>query len=86
MSELPKSLQANPRLARWLRFLEDGRVEVRVGKVELGQGAITALAQVAADELDVSLDRIVMIPACTLDSPNEGVTSGSLSMQDSGTA
>jgi CO/xanthine dehydrogenase Mo-binding subunit len=54
--------------------------------VEIGQGIVTALAQIAADELDVDLARVQMIRASTAASPNEGVTSGSLSIQQSGRA
>jgi CO/xanthine dehydrogenase Mo-binding subunit len=85
-AKLPASLAKNPRLAQWLRFRADGVVEVRSGKVEIGQGILTTLAQVAAEELDVALERIAMVPAATGTSPDEGVTSGSLSTQDSGTA
>ena len=59
---------------------------VSPGKVEIGQGIVTALAQIAADELDVDIGRIQMIRASTAGSPNEGVTSGSLSVQHSGRA
>ncbi|GAA0591898.1 molybdopterin-dependent oxidoreductase [Craurococcus roseus] len=59
---------------------------VTPGKVELGQGILTALAQIAADELDVALGRIELRPAATPDSPDEAVTSGSLSVQVSGGA
>jgi len=83
---LPASLRGNPRLSRWLRFRADGVVEVRSGKVEIGQGILTALAQIVADELDIAPARITMMPASTAESPNEGVTSGSLSIQDSGKA
>jgi CO/xanthine dehydrogenase Mo-binding subunit len=83
---LPGSLASNPRLSQWLRFLPHGVVEVSPGKVELGQGILTALAQIAADELDVAFERVRMIPATTARSPNEGITAGSLSIQDSGTA
>jgi CO/xanthine dehydrogenase Mo-binding subunit len=85
-SPLPGSLQSNPRLSQWLRFRPDGIVEVSSGKVEIGQGILTAIAQIAADELDVDLARIRMVPATTAASPNEGVTSGSLSIQQSGVA
>lgn len=85
-SELPVNLQANPRLAKWLRFLPDGVVEVSPGKVEIGQGILTALAQIAADELDIDFARVRMIGTSTARSPNEGVTSGSLSVQDCGPA
>lgn len=86
MSELPASLESNPRLAQWLAIRAEGRVEVRSGKVELGQGITTALAALVAHELDVAASRIVMVPASTAGAPNEGFTSGSLSVQDSGSA
>src|SRR5215470_11155279 len=84
--KLPVSLAANPRLSSWIRFAPDGGVMLSPGKVEIGQGIVTALAQIAADELDVDLSRIKMVRASTTMSPNEGVTSGSLSIQQSGRA
>jgi CO/xanthine dehydrogenase Mo-binding subunit len=83
---LPGSLHLNRRLGQWLRFHAEGRVTIRPGKVELGQGILTALAQIAAEELDVALARIAIAPAATPDSPNEAVTSGSLSVQECGMA
>ena len=83
---LPPSLMANPKLSSWINFAPDGQVLVSPGKVEIGQGIVTALAQIAADELDVDLARIKMVRASTSASPNEGVTSGSLSIQHSGRA
>ena len=61
-------------------------MDVRSGKVELGQGVLTALAQVAAEELDVNVDRVRMVAAVTGVSPDEGYTSGSMSIQYSGAA
>ncbi len=84
--ELPLSLAANPVLGNWVRIRTDGIVEVRSGKVELGQGVLTALAQIAAEELDVDVTRVRMIPAETDRSPDEGFTAGSLSIQQSGAA
>jgi nicotinate dehydrogenase subunit B len=84
--KLPVSLAANPRLSSWVKFAADGEVTVSPGKVEIGQGIVTALAQIAADELDVDIARIRMVRASTAASPNEGVTSGSLSIQQSGRA
>ncbi len=84
--KLPVSLAANPRLSSWLKFSADGHVVVSPGKVEIGQGIVTALAQIAADELDVDICRVRMHRASTASSPNEGVTSGSLSIQQSGRA
>jgi len=86
MSDLPTSLKANPRLSQWLAIRREGRVEVRSGKVELGQGITTALAAIVAQELDVAVQRIEMLRASTAGAPNEGFTSGSLSVQDSGSA
>jgi nicotinate dehydrogenase subunit B len=83
---LPPSLAANPRLGDWVRILSAGVVEIRPGKVELGQGLLTALAQVAAEELDVSVGRVRVSPAATGSSPDEGTTAGSLSIQLSGSA
>jgi CO/xanthine dehydrogenase Mo-binding subunit len=83
---LPVSLTANPNLSSWVKFEHDGRVAISPGKVEIGQGIVTALAQIAADELDIDIGRVDMIRASTASSPNEGVTSGSLSIQQSGRA
>src|SRR5438067_2488681 len=83
--KLPVSLAVNPLLSTWIRFSE-GHVMVSSGKVEIGQGIVTALAQIAADELDVDIGRVQMVRASTAASPNEGVTSGSLSVQQSGRA
>ncbi len=83
---MPKDLAANPILSRWVTVHPDGGVDVRVGKVELGQGILTALAQIAADELGVELERVRMRPANTASGPDEGLTSGSMSIMHSGGA
>ncbi len=83
---LPYTLAANPTLDVWIRFLPTGLIEIRSGKVELGQGIVTAIAQIAADELDVDLQRIIMLPTDTAVSPNEGSTTGSRSIQEGGMA
>ena len=85
-SPLPADLAVNPVLARWLDFSRDGEVTIRTGKVEYGQGIWTALAQVAAEELQVTLPRVRVAAVSTSTSPNEGVTAGSLSVEDSGSA
>ena len=84
--KLPPSLAANPVLSSWIQISAEGHVVVSPGKVEIGQGIVTALAQIAADELDIDLSRVRMVRATTAGSPNEGVTSGSLSVQQSGRA
>ncbi|MGI8447666.1 MAG: molybdopterin cofactor-binding domain-containing protein [Streptosporangiaceae bacterium] len=80
------SLTANPQLREWLDLSVDGVVTIRPGKVEYGQGVWTALAQIAAEELDVALDQVRVAGVSTTSSPDEGVTSGSRSIQDSGGA
>jgi len=83
---LPGDLAATPVLGRWLEFGADGVVTIATGKVEYGQGVWTALAQIAAEELDVRLARVRVAPVSTATSPDEGTTSGSKSIEDSGTA
>jgi CO/xanthine dehydrogenase Mo-binding subunit len=78
---LPGPLQDNPRLDRWLAFPAPGQVTVLTGRVELGQGVLTAMAQIAADALDVSLARITVHSGDTAATPNEGYTAGSQSIQ-----
>ena len=85
-ASLPISLARNTRLDRWVAIRSDGAIEIRTGKVEIGQGIISTLAQIAAEELDVDYARIRMIPADTGRSPNEGVTAGSRSTVESGSA
>lgn len=82
---LPTSLALTPRLARWVEFA-DGRIIIRTGKVELGQGIRTALGQIAADELVVPLELVEVASAGTTSAPDEGLTAGSLSVQVSGAA
>jgi CO/xanthine dehydrogenase Mo-binding subunit len=83
---LPGSLANNRMLDAWIRINPDGTATVFTGKVELGQGIITALAQIAAEELDLPLARVTMVSGDTARTPNEGVTSGSQSIEYSGTA
>src|SRR4051812_35721447 len=62
----------------------DGRVTVFSGKVDLGTGVRTALTQMAAEELDVPLDRVTVIQGDTALTPDQGPTYGSLSIQNGG--
>jgi CO/xanthine dehydrogenase Mo-binding subunit len=83
---LPPVLAANRQLDRWVRVDEDETITVFTGKVELGQGLRAALARIAADELDVSLERIRVETADTAHGLDEGVTAGSGSIEQSGAA
>jgi CO/xanthine dehydrogenase Mo-binding subunit len=84
MTALTQSLTDNPRLDRWVGFESDRTVRIATGKVELGQGVLTALVQIAAEELDVPPARIRLVSGVTAQSPNEGYTAGSRSIEESG--
>lgn len=84
--ELPASLVANPWISTWLTIADDGMIALRVGKVELGQGIVTALTQIAAHELDVPPEAVTTAATNTALSPDEGITAGSLSITFSGAA
>jgi nicotinate dehydrogenase subunit B len=85
-AKLPFGLDVNRRLDRWVRVGGDGTVTVFTGKVEIGQGIVSAMAQMAAEELDVDYSRIRMVAVDTTVSPDEGSTSGSRSVEEGGTA
>ncbi len=63
----------------------DGKVTVFSGKVDLGTGVRTAIAQIAAEELTVPFTSVEVIQGDTLLTPDQGVTFGSLSIQNGGT-
>jgi nicotinate dehydrogenase subunit B len=81
---LPLSILNNRRLEKWLQFQPDRTVKLAVGKVEIGQGILTALSQIAAEELDVGIDRIAILSGDTEYAPDEGSTSSSQSIEVSG--
>src|SRR3984893_13113967 len=83
---LPGSLAQNRMLDAWIRIDGEGIATIFPGKVELGQGITTALTQIAAEELDLPLARVHVVTTDTRYSPNEGVTSGSQSIEYGGTA
>jgi CO/xanthine dehydrogenase Mo-binding subunit/aerobic-type carbon monoxide dehydrogenase small subunit (CoxS/CutS family) len=84
--ELPHPIQKTPALDAWIRIDTDEMITVFSGKVDYGQGIKTALAQIAAEELDVSLGRIRLIMADTGQTPDEGMTVSSMSLETSGQA
>jgi nicotinate dehydrogenase subunit B len=83
---LPFSLRNNRKLEGWIRLEPDETVTVFTGKAELGQGILTALAQIAADELDVGFEQIRMVSADTSRGPDEQYTFGSQSVEQGGSA
>jgi isoquinoline 1-oxidoreductase len=68
----------------YLKVGGDGRVTCFVGKVELGQGSKTALAQLLAEELDVDVERVDMVMGDTDVCPWDMGTFGSLSIRQFG--
>jgi nicotinate dehydrogenase subunit B len=82
----PGSLKTSPYLDAWIRIDADSGITAFTGKAELGQGFKTAFQQIAAEELDVPFGSLKVVTADTKLTANEGYTSGSHSMQDSGTA
>src|SRR5262245_17932753 len=82
----PGSLKGAPYLDSWIRIDADGGITVFTGKAEIGQGFKTACQQIAAEELEVPFASLKLVTADTARTANEGYTSGSNSMKDSGTA
>jgi len=70
----------------WLAIELDGTVQAYSGKVELGTGTCTALAQIVAEELGVPFERVRMVMGDTARTPDEGYTAGSMTIQTSGKA
>ena len=75
---------AKDQVDAFLVMHRDGRVEVYVGKVDLGTGTRTALSQIAADELDVPFSRITMHMGDTGTTPDQWLTGANLTIQQGG--
>lgn len=73
-------------LNAYLRIAPDGRVTVFSGKIEMGQGVTTSLAQMAAEELGVRIDSIEMVMGDTATCPYDAGTWGSLTTRVFGPA
>ena len=84
--DLPHPLQNDPSLDSWIQIGPEGTITVFSGKIEIGQGLQTALSQIAAEELDVALERVRVVMGDTHHTPNEGITAGSHSLMSSGNA
>ena len=84
-SETGVLAQAN-QVDDWLALEPDGTVTAFSGKVELGTGVKTALAQIVAEELDVPFERVQMVMGDTARTPDEGYTAGSTTIQFGGFA
>ncbi len=68
----------------YLAVHADGTVTLFTGKVDIGTGGRIAMRQMAGEELDIPLDRIVMIEGDTALTPNQGATAGSYSIARGG--
>lgn len=77
-SEVPNALDA------WLAIDAQGQVTLYTGKVDLGTGLETALAQIAAEELDITMQQIRVVQGDTALTPDQGPTWGSVSIVRSG--
>jgi nicotinate dehydrogenase subunit B len=86
IAELPESIKRHPNIDSWLEILANGKVRIFTGKAELGQGIRTAIAQVAAEELELQMENIEVVLADTARTPNEGYTVGSGSIEQSAMA
>jgi len=87
LDALAQAQQPNPALQQldaWLAVGADGNITVFTGKVELGTGVQTALAQIVAEELDVSFQRVHMVMGDTAKCPNQGPTVGSQTLYRAG--
>jgi nicotinate dehydrogenase subunit B len=80
---LPKSV-INEAIDSWLVISPNNRITVFSGKVDLGTGARTALAQMAAEELDVAFDQIEMVMGDTATTPDQWLTAGNLTIFQGG--
>jgi nicotinate dehydrogenase subunit B len=79
----PKSV-AKEAVDSWLTISPDNRVTIFCGKVDLGTGARTALAQMAAEELDVAFERIEMVMGDTATTPDQWLTAANLTIFQGG--
>jgi CO/xanthine dehydrogenase Mo-binding subunit len=79
----PKSV-VKETIDSWITISSENRVTIFCGKVDLGTGARTALAQLAAEELDVPFDRIEMVMGDTATTPDQWLTAGNLTIFQGG--
>lgn len=75
---------AKDRVDAWLAIARDGSVTVYTGKVDLGTGVRTALAQMIAEELDVAFARVSLVMGDTGLTPDQGQTASSVTIQGAG--
>ncbi len=84
-SRMPVAGPPDPeQIDSWIAIHQDNTVTVYIGFAELGQGCSTALLQVAAEELDLSMAQINTTGLDTNITPNQGGTYSSSAMRRGG--
>jgi nicotinate dehydrogenase subunit B len=84
-SMVEPATDADPKeLDSWLAIAPDGTVTVYSGKVDLGTGVETALAQIVAEELDVPFNKVHMVSLDTAKAIDQGITAGSRTIERAG--
>ncbi|HTW88494.1 MAG TPA: molybdopterin cofactor-binding domain-containing protein [Candidatus Binataceae bacterium] len=84
--KLPWSIEENPRLCQWIDFSDPGVARVFSAKVEIGQGIVTAITQIAAAELKLPMSQVRVVSGDTRCCPDESYTAGSMSIEVGGTS
>lgn len=82
----PAVLDRESRVSRWLGMTEDGRIEVRSPKVELGQGILDAILRMVAAQLGLPVESLVVRRTDTSSSVDLSHTAGSNSVDEAGVA
>ncbi len=85
-SDADLQLELTPDLDSWIRIAEDGHVTFLTGRVEIGNGILTALSQIVAEELDVPFAQVSLVSADTNVVPNQGITSATTTIGASANA
>jgi CO/xanthine dehydrogenase Mo-binding subunit len=74
------------RIDSWVAIHSDNTATIAFGKIELGQGTTTGMLQIAAEELDLTMEQVKPARVDTEYSPNQGATVGSTSISGGGPA
>src|SRR5699024_2740631 len=72
------------RLYAWLAVHEDNTATLFTGKIDMGTGTMTALAQIAAEELDIAFDRLDVVMGTTSKTVDQGPSYGSMTIRYAG--
>ncbi|MCG2593900.1 molybdopterin-dependent oxidoreductase [Ramlibacter sp. XY19] len=81
----PRKAVAKNLVESFVALGPDGDATIHVGKVDLGTGTRTALAQLAAEELDLPFERITLVMGDTGTTPDQWITGANLTIAQGGT-